>query len=879
MRPGSFGIFNRTSVVSARVSLLLCCLLLVAAEAGAQVRAPEAFFGFRMGADGRLAAWADIVRYFEEVSARSDRVELVEIGSTTEGNRMIAAIVSAPENIRSLPAIQAANRRLANPAALQPEEAAALATTQKAVVAIGCSIHATEIGATQAASELLHELATATDAETLAVLRDVVLVLIPSLNPDGHRLVVDWYEKQRGTSFEGAPMPWLYHKYAGHDINRDAFMLNMVENRNLARFFYNVWHPQVFLTMHEMGQRGPRFFVPPNYDPIDPNYDPLIWRQAGLLGHAMALSLEQDNRSGVVQNAMFDYYWPGYEDSAPLGHNTVCLLTEVASVRIASPVTISSDELTGSPRGLPEYRKTVNFPNPWPGGTWALRDIVDYNLSAVRGLLQGASRYREVLVRNFYAMGRRAIEAGRQGGPYAYLIRPDQHDPHAASKLTNLLIESKVDVDQALEPFEAAGSVQPAGTVIVFMAQPFRAYVKTLFERQEYPVGRTAPGAPPDRPYDVAGWTLPLQMGVTVVTIEQGFEPPAMTRLDRAVVPSTPVWGERRPSYFLVDTRGTGGAIAINRALKGGLDARWLAAPFEMEGYVYPAGSLVVGASKMARAVVERAASELGLRVAGAKGRPPGTATPLRAARVGLYKPWVDNIDEGWTRWLLEQYEFPFQTVTDSDIRQGALRSRVDVIILPDAPPDRLMSGHSPGTMPPEYTGGLGQEGVESLVAFVRAGGTLVTLDSAGGLAIDALGLPVRDVARETNSNHFFCPGSLLRLHLDPMLPLAYGMPSETAGVFAYSSAYEVRTAAADSAQGHAAGAASPNLQVVGRYAPRDLLMSGWLQGESVIANRAAVIDARVGLGRVVLIGFRAQHRAQSLATFRLLFNAIFSSR
>jgi hypothetical protein len=244
-----------------------------------------------------------------------------------------------------------------------------------------------------------------------------------------------------------------------------------------------------------------------------------------------------------------------------------------------------------------------------------------------------------------------------------------------------------------------------------------------------------------------------------------------------------------------------------------------------------------------------------------------------------LYKPWVESIDEGWTRWILEQHEFPFRSLSDADIRRGALRTALDVIILPDMPPDRLVSGHAPGTMPPEYTGGIGPEGVDALVQFVHAGGTLVTLDSSGGFAIEALGLPLKDVAREAIGGQFFCPGSILRIALDAAQPLAFGMPAETAGVFAYSAAYDVRPIAADTAQGHAGSQMSANLRVVARYAAADVLMSGWLQGESVIANRAAVVEARVGLGRAVLIGFRAQHRAQSLATFRLLFNAIFTAQ
>ena len=406
--------------------LLALPVALPAQAPTASVRSPDEVFGFRMGADGQLAGWPEIKKYFEDVAAASNRVELIDAGPTTDGNRLIAAVISAPENIARLEEIRTATLRLADPRSISETEARALAAKNPVTVAIGASIHATEIGATQAANELLHTLATSDDPEIATVLRSTIVILFPSLNPDGHLLTVDWYRKWKGTEFEGSPMPWLYHRYVGHDINRDAFMMNMAENRSLADFFYRRWHPQIFLSMHQMGTRGPRFFVPPNYDPIDPNYDPLIWRTAGLLGHAMALEMEENGQSGVVQNALYDYYWPGYEDSAPLGHNTVCLLTEVASVRVATPVKVTLEDLQGPSRGLPEYRPQINFPNPWPGGNWTLRNIVDYDLVAARGLLSAAARYREDLLHNFYRMGVRAVEAGSKGGPFAFIIPTDQ---------------------------------------------------------------------------------------------------------------------------------------------------------------------------------------------------------------------------------------------------------------------------------------------------------------------------------------------------------------------------------------------------------------------------------------------------------------------
>lgn len=849
---------TRAFIVVAVVALVAGAL-----PAGAQVPTPESFFGFRMGADGKLADWPSIEKYFAAVDTASDRVQLVDAGPTTEGRRMIAAIISAPENIRNLETLQIDNRLLADPRRLANDrEAQAIRTGARAVVAIGASIHASEIGATQAANELLYDLATSNDPETELTLKNLIVILFPSLNPDGHVMVVDWYRKSTGTPFEGGPMPWMYHKYAGHDINRDAFMLNMQENRTLARFFSREWHPQVFLAMHQMGANGPRFFVPPNVGPIDTNQDPLIWRTAGLLGGAMALALESRNKPGVISNAMYDYYWPGYEDSAPLGRNTVCVLTEVASARLASPIEIALKDLRGTPRGLPEYRAEINFPNPWAGGTWRLRDIVDYNLIAVRGLLGASARYRDELLQNFYAMGRRAVARGETGDPFAWVIPPDQHDMAAAAKLVSLLAEGGVDVLEAQEPFKAGNTVYNAGTVIVPMAQPFRAYAKSLLEVQQYPASPNAGGGT-DRPYDVTGWTLPLQMGVKAERIEAVVDLPVTARIDRLVAPPRFLVGHANPEVYLIDGRGNPGALAANRLLAAGARPEWTVATVTADGVSYPPGTLVVRASPSSRALVEALVRQLGVRATGARARVSATQ-PLRAARVGLYRPWNEAIDEGWTRWLLEQHEFPFTTVRDADVRRGGLNAHYDVIVLPSVAPQRLIDGNRGGSMPEEYVGGLGQAGVAAIKAFVEAGGTLVTLDASSQLAIDALGLPVSNVVRGLPADRFFCPGSLVRLDVDTSQPLAFGMAADTAAFFAFSSAWDVTRA--------------PGARVAARYGRKDVLLSGWLEGERVIAGQPAVVEVPAGAGRVVLIGFRAQHRGQAHATFRLLFNSLLTT-
>jgi hypothetical protein len=365
-------------------------------------------------------------------------------------------------------------------------------------------------------------------------------------------------------------------------------------------------------------------------------------------------------------------------------------------------------------------------------------------------------------------------------------------------------------------------------------------------------------------------------MGIEVRTIERSFEPPVMSRLAKATIAPARVWGERKPSFYVVDARGDGGAIAANRLLAANVPTSWLTKDLEVNGFKYEAGSLVAPSSKTSQPIVEKIAAELGLRADGIKGKAPAAAKPIGRARVALYKPWVENIDEGWTRWLLERYEFAYSNVNDAEIRAGNLRATFDAIILPSALPARLIAGHPSGTVPPQYAGGLGQEGVDALKAFVEAGGTLVCLDQSGGLAIAAFKLPLRDVVREASAEQFFCPGSILRLDLDPSQPLAYGMKRQNAAFFSFSSAYDViRSEPA----GHGGDSPVGGIDTIARYGTKDVLLSGWLEGEQLIAGRAAAVQATVGSGRVVLIGFGAQHRAQSLATFRLLFNALLTAR
>jgi hypothetical protein len=842
---------------------LLAVLVLAPAWTEAQptvVPTPAQFFGFAMGTDRQIAGWTDIERYVETVASASDRVRLVDAGATTEGRRLRGAIVTSPAHMARLEALRAASLRLAEPRALGVAEARDLAAGQPVVVMIGAGIEASGVGATQAAIELLHQMATGEDAHTRQILQEVVLILFPSLNPDGLAMVADWYSRTKETEFEGRPMPWLDHRYAGR-LGRDAFMLNLPETRALARFTHREWVPQVFLSLREMGQYGARYLVPPPHDPIGAAAHPLVWRTAGLLGYAMALALEQEGRAGVLQSGVRDYYHPGDETLALHGRNVVGLLAEAASVDLATPVRFSPVELRGTPRGLPEHRGQVNFPHPWTGGAWRLRDIVDYHVTAARGLLAAAARYREDIVGNFYTMGREAVEAGSRGNPFAFILSPEQDDPLAAHRLRELLLDGGVEILRAAEPFRVADNIYPDGTDLILMEQPWRAYAKALLEAQVYPVPPRTLGEAPSPPSDVTGWTLPLQMGVRVDRFEQTFEPPLSARVTDTGVSPSRLWGEPRPNFYVIDGSGTGASLAANRLLAAGLDPEWTMRPFEVLGHTYPPGALIVPHSGRARDLVGTFVDELGLRATGVRGRTPDTHR-IGRARVGLYKPWVASEDEGWTRWVLDRYEFPFRSLTDQDVRRGNLRAAYDVIVVPSLDAATLAEGHPPFSMPSDFVGGLGEEGARALEAFVRAGGTLVTLGASSRWAIEALELPVRDGLAGRPPTEFFGPGPLVRLDLDVTHPLAFGVRPDTAALLLEGSAFEP-----DGAPGR--------VRFVARYASEDVLLSGWLEGAALLAGRGAVAEVESGQGRVILFGIRPQHRGQTDATFRLLFNVI----
>src|SRR6266545_1411635 len=405
---------------------LFIILALIALSANAAVQSPSQFLGFEVGADRTLADYRQMVSYFRALSSASPRVQIESLGKTTLGEDFIMAVISSEANLRNLPRIKAIAKQLADPRGLTDTQIDSLVREGKSIVLVTCNIHSSEIASSQMAMEWAYALATANDPDTKRRLDNVVLLLVPSLNPDGQMMITDYYRKFLGTQYEGGRLPWLYHHYVGHDNNRDWFMLTQVETKAMSHAIYHEWHPQLFVDEHQMGTNGPRMFIPPFADPVDPDVHPLIWREANLIGTNMAFRLEQQNKSGMIYGYSFDAYWLGGTRNTGWWKNITGLLLETASARIASPIEVEPSELQGGTKGLIEYKATVNHPHPWQGGLWRLRDIIDYERIASDAMLEVAADRREDVLRDLVVRARAAVAMAKPGE--AYRIPHQQRD-------------------------------------------------------------------------------------------------------------------------------------------------------------------------------------------------------------------------------------------------------------------------------------------------------------------------------------------------------------------------------------------------------------------------------------------------------------------
>jgi len=867
-------------VLRAVLRLLSSCLVLgLTTAAHAEVPTPSAFLKLDIGADRVLADYRQIRAYFAELDKQSPRVQMQDLGPTTLGERLVMAVISSEANIAKLPRLKEIAKKLADPRGLSAEEEAGLVREGRAFLLITCNIHSTEIGASQMAMEWAHALATATDPETQRRLDEVVLLLVPSLNPDGQIMETEWYRKWLGSKFEGGRMPWLYHHYVGHDDNRDWFMLTQKESQAMSHAVYHEWFPQVWLDEHQMGNTGPRIFVPPYAEPVDADIHPLIWREVNVMGSHMAMRMEQAGMSGIIYGYSFDAYWPGGTKNTAWFKNISGLLTEVASVGIATPLYIDPTELSGGRKGLVEYGAQTNFPNPWPGGWWRLRDIMDYERVASDAIHESCADHREDLLRDI-AVRARATAARAKPGE-AFRIPRMQRDWPTALRLASLLGEHNVEL-----------FTDASGDVWVPLAQPYGDFVREMLTTQRYPEVKLVGGPDIVRPYDVAAWSLPLMMGVTVenATMPAGakrFTAPALVTI---VAPQPARAGAKRkavtplPSKSAKSSKGAAAQLEGSLLPPGPESAKALNAALRSGGKVTRVFSETPTENASGTAVLDWTATE-----AAEKALPPGVelkyreslpknGQPLSAPRVAIYKPWAASMDEGWTRFLLEQYGFQLTTLDNATIQKGGLRSKFDAIVLPDVSKELIATGkpkREDGAMtyfvdlPPGYTGGLDKEGAKALKDFVGAGGTLVAFSSACDYVIEQFNMPVVNTLARAKADEFGCPGSLLRANVRQGMALTAGLPEEVALFVDKPIAFQTAPPGRETQR-----------WVLATYPehPDQVLLSGWIKGEDKLTNKAAAVAVKQGEGWIVLLGFRPQNRAQTNGTFPFLFNALYLS-
>jgi hypothetical protein len=869
-----------------------CALLFtVAVPAQRRLPAPASIFGFEPGADNKLATYDQVVEYFKKVDAASDNVKLVEAGTSTQGRTYYFALVSSKKNLDRLDRYREIARKLAHPEGLSDRDARKLAHEGRAFVHIDGGLHSTEFAGPQHTPLLLDELLTRLerkDDDVEAMLDEVILMLWPTINPDGHQMTAEWHMQRAGTPDASEPMPALYQEFVGHDNNRDGYMLNMIESR-VMEHTWRQWEPNIIYVHHQSAPFPTRIWLPPFAEPIALHTPYLVSRELNMIGMAIARRLESEGKVGATHmGSGYDAWYPGYVDYAPAFKNIPAFWTETQG-RGPAPQETRRDQIAADMQ-----RPQSLYSSPWLGGTWTLRDQVEYMKTASIATIEYAAKYKESLLYGRYLAGKAQISKGQTEAPYAYVVPRDQRDPVAAVEMLRRLAFAGVRVYRLTSAATIEGERFPEGTWVIPTDQEFAALAREVLDVQKYPEIRESPEGPLDQPYDAAGWTLPLSMGVRTIYLQTPLAEDVRRQMKLVAEPAgdkvtpSPYGGVKESDAQPFDSvpgigfdndpmaraivppvgrvTGTGTSLAVNPAENNAFKAinrAWKAGGtvrFDRGRYV------VSGLSPAAQTQLVETLALHAERVT----EPAGAGTQ---PRIGVFLANT-SMDEGWTRWVLEQYEFPFTRVSGTDIQAGSLRDKVDVLLVTDEPQGVLQGGGGRGGRGPSTAPGAGgatgtDQGAANdaraaaIEAFVRGGGTLVCFNRSSAFAISRLELPIKDVTTGLNRQSFFVGTSLLNVTVDPAQRVMSGMPEKAAVFFSSSPAFETL----DGFTG----------TVLARYPDDHVLASGFLLGQSVLAGKAAALDIPYGEGRVILLGFRPQWRGQPFGTFRVIFNALLS--
>lgn len=858
---------------------------------------PEDVLGFVPGADFHLATYEQAMEYFDVLAGESDRMQMFDMGETSEGRRMRYAVISSPENLARLDEYKDINRRLTLAHGVSAEEAEQLADDGMAIVWIDGGLHASEVAPAQHNIQLAYDMVTGEDRRSRLIRENVILVLVFA-NPDGLSLIADWYMGNVGTEFETSTVPELYQKYAGHDNNRDSMLSNLVETRNMNRATSHEWYPEILYNHHQTAPFPARIFIPPEAEATNPNQHPLVLRWKNLIGSAMGKAFEEANQPGAISRINYDNWWPGYVTQIVESHNIPGIITETALYRYATPHFYTVNDFSAAHRDMV---MGTFYPSPWRGGWWRLGDAVSYCLTASKAVLEVAAKYRFEFLFNKWRMATDVMERFENEPPYGWIFSRDQRDPNTTALLLERMMVLGTEVYVAEAPFVQAGIEFPEGSYVVPTSQPFGLFVKNVLEIQNYPDLRDHPhlwqglvgtfnsdDLPPLRPYDGVGWTLPVQMGVDVLRMDRPLdEDVRLFRADEVLGPIGEI-GRTGSSYVFSHTDNNS-VTAVNRILGAGGDVSWALAEVTVDGVTLPAGAFIVDANSLDLEILRDIAQETHVAMTG--GMVNVDSKQISAPRIALYKSWVASMDAGWIRYILEMYGFAYELLPDDEVRAGDLRDRFDVIILSDQGAGSIINGHRKGTIHPDFVGGITTGGVDNLKRFVRAGGTLISNKNSNDLVIDAFRLPLRNATRGVSRNDFNIPGAILKMHYETDYPLSFGMPEEGAAYFSSGArGYEIITEEdlkkaeeEEEESGRATPSSGPvpdtdlSVSVAARYPDDSLLVSGWQLGEEILYGKAAIVDVPIEAGNVVLFGFNVHNRAQAYGTFKLLFNAIYN--
>ncbi len=860
-----------------RAFIGIIVLALIPLVSNSQIQEPEKFFGFKPGTDYQLFNYEKLIDYLNLVNKNSDMVKMVEIGKSPMGKPIYSLFISSEENIKNLEKLGEINKKLALDYTLSDLEQAELVKSGKVFALVTLSMHSSEVGPTQALPLIVYQLITDKSESTKNILNDVVYMAVPCHNPDGMNMVVDYYYKTKGTKYEGSSYPGLYHKYIGHDNNRDFVTLTQSDTKAISSLTSSVWFPQVMVEKHQMGFTGSRYFVPPFYDPIAENVEPELFSWCSLFGHNMVNDMTAIGLKGISQNNAFDNYWPGSTET-PIWKNVISFLTEAASVKLAKPIYVEPTELSGGGKGLPENKKGINNLAPWEGGWWRLSDIVDLEIASTISMLNTAHLYKDKILKYRNDVCKQQVEKGKSQAPYYFIIPQNQTDLSELVSLVELLKEHGILVYKLKSKITLNNYNYVAGDIVVPLAQPFRMFAKEVLEVQKYPERKVIAGGDIITPYDITTWSLPLHRGLTCHQIDTRY-PELENQIEQIKDKYSLANTTSNSKYAILSSSNNQSYQIVFELLGNGLAVERIQENTNMNGLTIPAGSFVVENNNKTKAILEHATFPA--YTADSKSNLKLSTTKL--PRIALIDPPIQSTDAGWTRFILDSYSVKYSILTPAEVENLDVKTKFDVIILPNTSSSLLKDGKYkrnnqsiPTDYPPEYTKGMGSKGVENILKFINDGGIAISWEGStelfeGTLSIKQANtteefiLPFRNVGDAIEKLGFKCPGSLVRTKLNNESPITWGLGNEI-GIF-YRGKPTFTTQI-------------PNLdmdrRVVGYFGDENSLISGYLKGGEYLAKKSAIIWMQKGKGQIILMGFSPIFRASVPATYKLLFNSMF---